>query len=422
MISPLPVTAIDDLKLDSTLIEQYEQYLAIRTQYLLNRFRKYPDFPGVQTGYDSITGEEFTKEHLYSYSWINGRGACVFSRIADYFPNRHDELMRFSLHTIEAMEKHREMNKGRFPFTVNEDGTEHIAGQPLPHDNVSYSDLYACFGFLEYGVRADDYCRIETAQKILDGTLSALKENRFTAEPEPIEDGLIAENPGSVAVDLANEFTKQLNDTSYLDRSAELIDFLLEHFYLEESGAFIEYITFDKNPFYNNHGSCTVDPGHSIEFACFALEFSRLAEKANIHSGLCKKINDICPDLILRNIEKGWNQKHPGIYKTIDAVTGAALNDTMPWWILPEAMLALLLAYERTADKVFLKWFKDIHNAYFQYYMNPRTDWGPYQNRDGKSGKPVDIPPACKFQDPEFHSGKNILTIIDVIRRIHNKL
>jgi mannose/cellobiose epimerase-like protein (N-acyl-D-glucosamine 2-epimerase family) len=421
MIS-LPVMQIDDLKLNTTLIEQYEKYLAIRTQFLLNRFRKYPDFPGVQTGYDSITGKEFPKGHLHSYSWINGRGACVFARFADYFPSRHDELMLASLHAIEVMEKHREMNDGRFPFMVNKDGTEHIAGQPLPPGNISYSDLYACFGFLEYGSKADDYRRIEAAQKIFNGSLSALKENRFTAEPEPIEESLIFENPRSVALDLANEFTKQLNDTLYLDRSAELIDFLLEHFYLEDPGAFIEYITLDKRPFFNDYGSWTVDPGHAIEFASFSLEFSRLAEKNNVHSELCKKINGICPDLILWNIEKGWDQKYLGIYKTIDAVTGAALNDTMPWWILPEAMLALLLAYERKADKVFLKWFKDIHNAYFQYYMNPRTDWGPYQNRDGKSGKPVDIPPACKFQDPEFHSGKNILTIIDVIRRIHNEL
>ena len=41
-----------------------------------------------------------------------------------------------------------------------------------------------------------------------------------------------------------------------------------------------------------------------------------------------------------------------------------------------------------------------------------------YQNIDGKTGKPVDLVPACKFQDPEFHSGKNILTVTEVYKRI----
>jgi hypothetical protein len=56
-------------------------------------------------------------------------------------------------------------------------------------------------------------------------------------------------------------------------------------------------------------------------------------------------------------------------------------------------------------------------NAYFLTYMNPLTQYGPFQNISGRTGVPVAIVPACKFQDPEFHSGKNLLSIVEVARR-----
>jgi hypothetical protein len=67
-------------------------------------------------------------------------------------------------------------------------------------------------------------------------------------------------------------------------------------------------------------------------------------------------------------------------------------------------------------DMAFLKHFRRVHNTYFTLYMNPPTQNGPYQT--GESGKSVDIAPACKFLDPEFHSGKNFPSITEVARRI----
>ncbi len=413
----LPVALIDDLKLDSKLIEQYEYYLIIRVKFLLERFRKFPDFPGVQTGYNSITGKEFLEDHLFSYSWINGRGAGVFSRFADYFPEYHDELMTFALHTIKAMEKHRQINSGFFPFMANENGTETTDRCSRPKDYKSYSDLHACFGFLEYGIRSGDNKCIKLAKQIFSEVITALEKNYITLEPDPIDDERISENPWSVALDLSNEFAKHLNDRSYLYIGAKIIEHILDNYYIKDVGALIEYITPDSRPYVEENGGNVIDPGHAIEFSSFALEFSRLAEKINIYPELCSRINDICPKLILWNIERGWNSNFPGFYKTIDSRTGTPLNNTMPWWGLPEAMLALLSAYERVKDKEFLNRFKDVHNAYFGNYLNQKTNWGPYQNMDGTNGRPIDIPPACKFQDPEFHSGKNILSVIDVIGR-----
>lgn len=403
---------------DDRLTNAYLEYVERRSRFLLGRFDKYPDFPGVQTGYNSITGEEFADDELLSYAWINGRGACVCSRFARHFPEHGPKLKQYARHTIEALEEQIEINHGHPPFVANLDGTEKVIHEPFPPGHKSYSDLYVCLGFLEYGVCAQDPKRVATAKNILNELLAALDEGRFRTEPDPTPPDRILENPWSVALDVTNEFVRQLNDDSYLEAGGRLLQHLLDNYYLPEIGALVEYVTPEGQPFVDPRGRYVVDPGHAIELASFAMQFARLAEQAGVGEELRRRVVEICPPLVLWNIEKGWNESHPGIHKTIDARSGTPIDDTMPWWILPETMLALLLAFEITGNPQFLQRYMQTNNAYFTYYMNPKTSLGPFQNLDGKTGRPVDIPPACKFQDPEFHSGKNILSCIQVLKRL----
>jgi mannose/cellobiose epimerase-like protein (N-acyl-D-glucosamine 2-epimerase family) len=417
-MTTFPVREMGALRLDGGVVEQYRAYVRLRVDFLLDRFRRFPDFPGVQTGYNSITGQEFSRDDLYPYSWINGRGACVFARFADYFPEHRDELNAFALHAIRALETHRSINNGHFPFMASYDGTERSVGSPCPPGYKSYSDLYAGMGFLEYGVRRHDPERTGVARGIFEETYQALRENRFVTEPDPTPADRILENPFSVALDLANECVKQLDAPEYLGPASWLATFLLDRYYLPEEGYYVEYVTPDGRVWEDEEGRRVVDPGHAIEFCGFALEFARVAQRHPEYAGLCHRVTDVVPDLLLWNVRNGWNQEHPGIFKTIDAKTRKPINSTMPWWILPETLLALVLAFERTGDRRFLAAYRDSHNAYFSTYMNPITKYGPFQNIDGRTGRPIDVVPACKFQDPEFHSGRNLLTVTEVVRRI----
>ena len=413
----LPVRQMTTPAIDGGLTQQYLDYLNLRVDFLLDRFRRFPDFPGVQTGYNSITGEEFGPEDLLPYSWINGRGACVFARLAEYFPEHRDELNAFAQHAIETLEVHQRINGGHFPFQANLDGTEHPVGVRCPPGCKSYSDLYAGAGFVEYSARRKDPARAQLSRRIFEETYAALGQNQFVTEPDPTPPDRILENPWSVGLDLANECVKQI-DAGYLRQGAALVTHLLDRYYLPKKGYFVEYVTPDSRVFEDEEGRRIVDPGHSIEFCSFTLEFARLAKGQPEFADVMRRIDQVIPNLLKWNVRTGWNKTHPGIYKTIDAESGRPVNDTMPWWILPETMLALILSYEHTGDPECLEMYRDTHNAYFSTYMNPITNYGPFQNVSGKTGKPVDIVPACKFQDPEFHSGKNLLTVVAVAKRI----
>ena len=414
---PPSVSPVDLKKLLSTS-SQYLDYCEARIRFLLQRKQTFAEFPGVQTGYNSITGAEFAASDLLSYSWINGRGACVFARFSRFFPHLAGDLHAYAAAVIETLEQHYRDNGNSFPFLVDLDGREKAVGQPKPKGYKSYSDLYVGMGFLEFGATFGDRNRTQTAREIFQQTVQALRENRFVTEPDLTPADRVLENPFSVALDLANEFAKQLHDPAYLDVGAELTAYLLDRYYRADRDAFVEYVTPAGAPFVDEHGRETADPGHAIEFCSFALEFSRLSEKEGRHEALRQRVNEIAPRVIRWNLDHGWNRTHPGIYKTVDAKSLKPINETMPWWILPETILAVLLAYERTGDSAFLDAYRKAHDTYFSTYMNPRTRWGPFQNIDGRTGAPVDIVPACKFQDPEFHSGKNLLIASEILRRL----
>ena len=116
------INCIDDI--NTKTVDRYMAYLKMRIAFLLQRFDKHPDFPGIHTGYDSITGEDFDDEFNLPYSWINGRGLCVLTRFEEIFPEYRNKLKAYSEHTLNTLEKQWRANHYHFPFIAEPDGRE----------------------------------------------------------------------------------------------------------------------------------------------------------------------------------------------------------------------------------------------------------------------------------------------------------
>ena len=420
-LSYCPVAPFRERRIDRSILEQYNAYIRLRIEHLLARFRRHRDFPGVQTGFNALTGRDFAAKDLLSYSWINGRGAFVFARFAATYAQYNDELMAYALHSVEWMEDIARRSHGRIPFAVPPDIAAFPVAMPghVPTGVKTYSDLFACLGFLEYGVRARDSGRIGSAKRMFEEIITALRKGLFVNEPTELNEGLVSENFWSTALDVANEFYRQLGEAQYLDVAFEIADVVMKTFYRQELGTIIEYSGKESKPDCPEGGPCTVDPGHVIELAGFFLILLEAGAAAGKNKAAVERIGALAPNLIRWSLENGWNAQHAGIYKTIDARTKQPIDDSMPWWSLPETMLSTWLAYEWTGDEDFLEWYRRAHDAYFIRYLNPRTQWAPYQTLDGRTGVAIDVPPACKFQDPEYHSGRNLLTLV---KRIGKRL
>ena len=89
------------------------------------------------------------------------------------------------------------------------------------------------------------------------------------------------------------------------------------------------------------------DPGHSLEFVGLFLKFSRAvrsspaAPRRPAGDALCD-IERIMPALLARAFANGYRPAVGGICKTVDLLTRRPVDDTMPWWSLPETIRAAL--------------------------------------------------------------------------------
>jgi hypothetical protein len=375
----------------------------------------------VHTGFNALTGEDLPAKDLFSYSWINGRGAFVFARFAGAYTEFADELMTYAGHVVESIERIRSKLGGSIPFGVPvRDGSRLVLGRHRAAVHArTYGDLFSCLGLLEYGVRAGDKQRIALAEAIYDEVVEALKGGSFVNEPSQLDVGFVSENFWSTALDVANEFYHALGSRKYLDLASGLAQTVINTFYRPEERFVREYVRpggTASGPHWMFH---VTDPGHAIEFAGFCLILREAAVAAGVKQPLIETLGSVAPTLIHSSLESGWNPRHGGIFKTIDVRTGRPIDALMPWWSLPEAMLSTWLAYEMTADAALLEWYRRVHDTYFLRYLNPITRWAPYQTIDGKTGLPVDSPPACPFQDPDYHSARNIHTMV---RRLRSRL
>ena len=128
------------------------------------------------------------------------------------------------------------------------------------------------------------------------------------------------------------------------------------------------------------------------------------------------------PRLLIKDIELGWNARHPGLFKAVDNRTGVPINDDLPWWNLPEAMRAAVRACELAADDPqraqLLEIVRKCHNAYFANYPNRDKMLFPYQTISGATGEVIDVVPAVPEGDPLYHTNLALLDMLDVLQRL----
>lgn len=82
------------------------------------------------------------------------------------------------------------------------------------------------------------------------------------------------------------------------------------------------------------------------------------------------------PALLARAFANGYQPALGGICKTVDLLTRRPVDDTMPWWSLPETIRAALAAWRAAESDVSRQMCLEIlaraHNAFVTHYVRPR--------------------------------------------------
>jgi mannose/cellobiose epimerase-like protein (N-acyl-D-glucosamine 2-epimerase family) len=176
------------------------------------------------------------------------------------------------------------------------------------------------------------------------------------------------------------------------------------------------------DPWADEAGRVISDPGHSLEFVGLFLKFSRAVGRYGgatpAQQDALRGIERLMPAILARAFANGFRLEVGGIGKTVDLLTRRPVDDTMPWWSLPEAIRAALAAW-RVAEsdesrRTCLETLARSHNAFVTHYVRPRIHLMAVKVRDG-SGQVVDSVPAYPDADPGYHTALSLMDALELI-------
>ncbi len=199
-----------------------------------------------------------------------------------------------------------------------------------------------------------------------------------------------------------------LGDDRYADISRALSREVFESFYRPDRNLILERIATDGSELPGPEGTAVV-PGHVIEDFWFQMYLNEALGDGQQLPFLRQQI--------LRHFELGWDRRHGGLFLAIDAdgrnevAWGHA--DTKLWWPQTEALYALLLAYEQTAEPAFATAYDKTLTYCLAHY--PVPEHGEWRQKLDRQGKPIREVVALPVKDP-FHLPRSLILQCEVLR------
>ena len=401
---------------------------------LLERSRRRPDWPYVETKFNPNTGRDLPPEkYALVHTWFLGRG----SEALDDHLRRLDSIEGFSgeervavrelfgrlvanmTQTLVALAGR---HHGRIPFRVNRDlAAIDAQGRPAATDatKVSAADIFAVKGLLS---NADPAVQ-RRALELLQRAVALIRLDRYEVEQAAAPSNRRGHGMRMLMQGVGACFSRKALDPAARDAAlaiaAVMLAEALDAHFDPATAVFSEYV--DRA---TGERDALLDPGHANELAGLGLGLIDCLAHSSLatrHAALIDRARRDLPRLLLKSTALGYNARQPGIYKSVDNRTGDPIDNGMPWWNLPETMRAaaysLAVAATDAQRAQLLEIFRLSHNAYFANYPNRALMLFPFQTLDGATGKVVDVVPAVPEGDPLYHANGAFLDMLDVLNK-----
>lgn len=202
-----------------------------------------------------------------------------------------------------------------------------------------------------------------------------------------------------------------LNISKYDTQVDDAIKMIMDYFWNEKYDVIFENINPDFSFDLNSCDGRHLNPGHGLEGMWFVLEFAETNNRPDLISRASNAIKSI--------LKFGWDKKYGGIYYFMDVLGKPHLElqwDMKLWWVHNEALIASLYAYKCTGDKMFLDWFKKIHDWTWAHFRDPDSEWYGYLNR---RGEPTHSLKGGKWKT-FFHLPRCLLKCITLMKILKN--
>ncbi len=451
----LPVhTTLGDLQ---RVVEPYQAMIVTQFRTILDRTERSAYYPWIDTKINLTTGEELPPVHPLlgrdvASGWVQGRGLESIAKFAAWLaPFQGDpEVDRLltrarglSTDLLARLQQARTQNNGHLHFLMDPAGRAFSlapSGDRLPlhlqaGSPYGYSDLFGAKGmFAAANLVGNAAAAREARAFCLDVYRDILARTFRSDQPQPTfgarawVDRAFTHGPAMIALGMAALFAQFEPGPESTAMGLSLARYVIEnHVNLGQKWPelqeydLVEYVDEEGKPLLDESGRVISDPGHSLEFAGLFLKFSQAVRRYGGATGAqLAEMGDMeraMPGLLARAFANGYRADVGGICKTVDLLTRRPVDDTMPWWSLPETIRAGLAAAqvaETDADRAeCLEILALSHNAFVQHYVRPGLHLMAVKLR-GADGQALDLMPAYPDADPGYHTALSLIDALEL--------
>jgi mannose/cellobiose epimerase-like protein (N-acyl-D-glucosamine 2-epimerase family) len=466
MLSPLTaqyaVVVLPDTPTASDLrrlVEPYRAMIVTQLRAIIDRTERSEHYPWIDTKINLTTGEELPPAHpllgrdLVS-GWVQGRGLESVVKFAAWLTpfagdDEVDRLIvrarRLAADLSAQLQQARRVNGGHLYFYMTLAGQAfdlgpEMARVPLALGAASphgYSDLFCAKGMYAAAHLLGDPVALSEARALCMAVCRDITTRVFRSDqPQPAAgarawvDGAFSHGPAMIALGMAALFAETEPGPQAADLGLTLARYILET-HVNLGGRWPQFLEYDLvefvdgkgEPCADEYGRIITDPGHSLEFVGLFLKFSRAVRcyggANSVQEEAIRGIERIMPALLARAFATGFRSTVGGICKTVDLLTRRPVDDTMPWWSLPETIRAALAAWRvaqsDASRQACLEILARAHNAFVTHYVRPQTHLMAVKVRDVR-GEVLDVIPAYPDADPGYHTALSLMDALDLIQ------
>ncbi len=441
-----------------TVSEPYQAMIVAQFRAILDRTERSEHYPWIDTKINLTTGEELPPTHPLLgrdvvSGWVQGRGLESVAKFAAWLApfagdGEVDRLIkracRLAADLSAQLQRARTINGGHLYFFMDPAGQAFdfgpgMARVPLALEAASphgYSDLFCAKGMYAAAHLLGDPVAVGEARAFGMAVYRDIMARAFRSDqPQPVEgarawvDGAFSHGPHMIALGMASLFAEFEPGPESTDLGLNLARYVLEtHVNLDgrwpqfRAYDLVEFVDAAGDPCADEAGRIISDPGHSLEFVGLFLKFSRAVRRyggaAPAQQEAMRGIERVMPALLARSFENGFRLAVGGICKTVDLRTRIPVDDTMPWWSLPETIRAALAAWRVAEDaesrRRCLEILAQSHNAFVTHYVRPQTHLMAVKVRDAR-GEVLDVTPAYPDADPGYHTALSLIDALELI-------
>ena len=446
------------------LVGPYQAMIVAQFRAILDRTERSVYYPWIDTKINLITGEDLPPAHpllgrdLVS-GWVQGRGLESVARFAAWLTpfagdGEVDRLIararRLAADLSAQLQQARAVNGGHLYFFMTPTGQAFDLGPdlariPLALEAASphgYSDLFCAKGLYAAAHLLGDPVAMHEARAFCVAVYRDITARAFRSDqPQPAAGarawvtGAFSHGPHMIALGMAALMAEFEPGPQAADLGLTLARYILDT-HVNLGGRWpqfreydlVEFVDEAGNPSADELGRIVSDPGHSLEFVGLFLKFSRAVRRCGgataAQQEAIRGIERIMPALLDSAFASGFRPTVGGICKTVDLLTRRPVDDTMPWWSLPETIRAALAAWRVVEDdenrRMCLGILARSHNAFVTHYVRPEVHLMAVKVRDAR-GEVLDVVPAYPDADPGYHTALSLIDALDLIEVVSQR-